>query len=1136
MRYLFLFLFLAPISLLAQTNETIRLEKLEQLRVEFTYSFSEQQSRAIEYANRNNIPLKQYLPSGNLMQLVDVDLFGQPVYRETINSGLAISTGVTKLRADGGLGLNLMGEGIEVGVWDGAPTFDHIEFVDRILTKESGTPIDHATHVSGTILATGLNSSAMGMATKAKLHSFDWNNDRAEMIAKAQQGLLFSNHSYSIALGWNCSNGSCSWLGQPAISDREDWRFGFYTTLAKDLDNIAFNAPYYSIFWAAGNDRGQTATIGAATYPPDGNQGSGYDCVVQEGTAKNIFTIGAVRKVPSYSGPLSVEMSSFSGWGPTDDGRIKPDLVAPGVNIFSTVTDNNYGSSSGTSMATPGALGSLTLLQELFRTLSGGNFMRSATLKALAIHTAKEAGQHPGPDYSFGWGLVDVEAASKVLLSQDNQNVFVQELELTNAQSYELLLTPKSNTKITATIAWTDPAGNPVGSSLDPTNLMLVNDLDMQIADDANNKQLPWVLDPDLAALGEAAYKADNFRDNVEKIEFENPEPRSYTLKINHKGTLVGGSQKFSLIITYTSLIEPQVAYYWVGGNGDWNDPGHWALTSGGTSAGTVPNQNNRVVVDENSFSGDSEMILLSKNSTVGSITWLNKSRTGISLNGNTLTVLGNFILSSEKTELTSGKILFTGTLNDENIVITNNTIFTDTDLEINSTSTIEMRGGLKANSVSFFSGSLNMEGFNLEANTFKVSTESSKFLNFSGASFDITNLNFNSTTLTVVSEGSTISAAPNAIIDLGNRLFEGNLIFDNENGTLLGDNNLKKIEVHGQLKVSGNNTISDLTLDGGSTFTLNAGTVQQLSETTLISSTETKRVVIEGLSGKASLNFDGRFKLCFDNLDITNVDATGDAVVNAGLLSSLNNSINWAKDNCSDILFSDFDFSGNCAGGLIQLLDKSLGAAEAWAWNTNSGSASLIRQNEKNAAIIFQETGDFEISLTISNDNDSRTFTRNISVVENDLPTNEIIINGLNLFSSQPGSTYQWFKDFNVIPNASGRSYPFNGEPGTYYVLTNSNTCSRVSSLVLITGLLDDTNQTFDELQIYPNPAEDRIYINGLMTRSEIRIKNAAGQTIYEVMALQNVSVITSSWARGIYFIQIVNDKGVSVRKILLK
>ncbi len=122
---------------------------------------------------------------------------------------------------------------------------------------------------------------------------------------------------------------------------------------------------------------------------------------------KNILTVGAVNPIAAgYSSAADVLMSSFSSWGPTDDGRIKPDVVADGVGLTSSIASSNnaYATYSGTSMATPNVTGSLLLLQEYYVQLHPGIFMRSATLKGLTIHTADEAGPNPGPDYQFGWG------------------------------------------------------------------------------------------------------------------------------------------------------------------------------------------------------------------------------------------------------------------------------------------------------------------------------------------------------------------------------------------------------------------------------------------------------------------------------------------------------------------------------------------------------------------------------------------------------------------------------------------------------------------------------------------------------------------------------------------------------------
>lgn len=1124
------------------TSEREQLENLIKLKNEFSDSFAQQKIRAEQYALKYNIPLIQKFDNGTVIQLIDVDQFNQPVFLSTFNAAMATSLNVDELRIGGTLGLNLQGEGIEFGVWDGGPVFEHLEYNSRILTREGGTSSDHATHVAGTILASGVNQSAKGMAPLAKFHSFDWNNDRGEMASLAkpdQTGLLFSNHSYGIVQGWNCQNGSCSWTGNPGISDREDWRFGFYTTLARDIDQIAFNAPYYSIFWAAGNDRDDFAVTGAAIYPPDGNQGSGYDCISQEGTAKNIFTIGAVRKLNEYLGPTSIEMSSFSGWGPTDDGRIKPDLVAPGVSIFSTVTNNGYSSQSGTSMATPGAMGSLSLLQELYNDLSGGKYMRSATLKALAIHTAKEAGVNPGPDYSYGWGLIDTEAASKVILARDNQNVFIEELTLSNNGVYELSLSPKPNTKITATIAWTDPAGTPVTSSLDPTNLMLVNDLDMRIVDDGNNEQFPWVLNPAVASLSDPAYKDDNFRDNVEKIEFENAEPRTYKLRIKHKNQLAGGKQDFSLILTYTSLIDPQVAFYWIGGSGDWNDPSHWSLTSGGLAANELPGINNRVVIDENSFVADNTVISFSSDVSVGSIVWLNKLSAGLQFNAHSISVHGNLIFSSDKVSVLSpGRINLMGAAaQDVNQININNNDFSLMDLDVNTISKYEIRGVLKADSVNLIKGSLDITGSTLKANEFHLKGTDPKMLNLANASLlDLEYLSFRSPSFELQTQNVQLNPGENSIIDLGDKKFNGKITASKPGSVLEGNNEIQELLVQAALRVKGNNKIHALTLSANSGLFLDNGITQNLSQDLDVLTTETARARIESSTGKASLKFDGRYKLCFDYLDIRNTDIAGEAIVNAGLNSTLDNSTNWLKDNCDDILYPNFETSYNCAGGIVNLIDKSQGAIKNWKWSTSNKEALMVKENERNSGVIFPAPSKAEITLTISNDKDQRSVTQTIDVKANDLETNQIVLNGLNLFSVQSADTYEWYRDYNIISNASGRSYPYNGEPGSYFVLTKSATCNRVSNTIIITSLSESVSGTTESLEFYPNPAIDQLVIKSSFSNPQFKIVNISGQTVYEEQSSNEVSVSVKDWPRGMYFI-FARDKNITtVKKLVLK
>ena len=120
------------------------------------------------------------------------------------------------------------------------------------------------------------------------------------------------------------------------------------------------------------------------------------DCGDAE-VAKNVITVGAVNDAVSggQRDPAAASMSSFSGWGPVDDGRVKPDLVANGVGLYSTDSgnDNDYRTMSGTSMASPNAAGTAALLVDLYRDRSGGSFPLAASLKALLIHSR----QRPRP-------------------------------------------------------------------------------------------------------------------------------------------------------------------------------------------------------------------------------------------------------------------------------------------------------------------------------------------------------------------------------------------------------------------------------------------------------------------------------------------------------------------------------------------------------------------------------------------------------------------------------------------------------------------------------------------------------------------------------------------------------------------
>jgi hypothetical protein len=343
------------------TNEVA----LQDLASKFAVRARADQQRARELATRIGIPYRQKLPTGTVIEIQRLSPTGRPVFYITENADAADTVSADEVWPGGSSGLNLDGAGMTVGEWDEAAVqATHADFTGRV-TQMDGVVTEsfHATHVAGTLIGAGLDPAAKGMAYAASLNAWDWNADAAEMAAAAAGGLLLSNHSYGNATGWLLIDPLVNppvwwWLGGPADTDIEDYNFGYYNSDAQAWDQVAFNAPYYLIVKSAGNDRDDVGPAPGASYDivdGDGNYldtsdlprnadcaPAGYDCTPTISTAKNILTVGAVDDIPGgyspISGPSAVKVAAFSGWGPMDDGRIKPDIVANGVELTSAST------------------------------------------------------------------------------------------------------------------------------------------------------------------------------------------------------------------------------------------------------------------------------------------------------------------------------------------------------------------------------------------------------------------------------------------------------------------------------------------------------------------------------------------------------------------------------------------------------------------------------------------------------------------------------------------------------------------------------------------------------------------------------------------------------------------------------
>ncbi len=481
---------------------------------------------------------ESYTNEKGTFHLYEITADGRLVYRGTrsnLQSAKTIKT--NRLWTGGGLGLTLNGQNSVIsssasrlGLWEPSPVrTTHQEFGGRAITRDlpvfttSNGNTEHATHVAGTMIAAGVMPNAKGMSNAATLSCYEAQTDELpEILAAGVGGMLVSNHSYG-----------------PDFATAPAAARGYYSSECTDYDSIIRSAPNYLPVVAAGNDR-------------DDASGVTYDILVGTALCKNVVAVAAVNILGAggYTGPASVVMSDFSSYGPADDGRVKPDISAAGVQIYSSYsgTDTSYGTIDGTSMASPAVAGSLYLLQQYNRATKNQS-LQASTLKGLVLHTADEAGAADGPDYSFGWGLLNMERAVNMLRDATG-SFLVTEQNLTNGIPYrKRISTPGGPFK--ATVCWTDPAGIPIpGNPLNDRTASLINDLDLRLIDSATNTPvtgaLPWMLDP--ANPTNPATRGDNTVDNVEKIWVANLPAGTYYLEVTNKGTLAGTTQAFALM------------------------------------------------------------------------------------------------------------------------------------------------------------------------------------------------------------------------------------------------------------------------------------------------------------------------------------------------------------------------------------------------------------------------------------------------------------------------------------------------------------------------------------------------------------------------------------------------------------
>ncbi len=460
-----------------------------------------------------------------------------------------------------------------VGVWDGGPVDDHPDLAGRVtIIEEEHDPHFHATHVAGTIAGSGLgNPSALGMAPAARIYSYDFYGNVVKEMRSALKayGVTITSNSWGSVDGWqyyqdpeNDADSYNYWAG--------DWMFGYYHDEQRVLDDFIRKHDILAVF-AAGNDRGDSY-LGphkhesgeqrilpsgfAAGYSNSDNEDEFYEdihpsdpeyaSVATWACAKNNLTVGATMKDDVITG--------FSSWGPTLDGRIKPDVVTNGYRLNSTYLDGEYRRFSGTSMATPTASGTAALLADYYFRRHDKK-IGGLSLKNLLVHSARDLGR-PGPDYTFGHGIVDGEMGARVIrtavfndsdlesslapaskkrdIDPNMQSLMIED-SLDNEMRHKYYFTVPEDTKeLRVTLVWHDPGGS-----------KLINNLDLIVTPYQSAAVRPFFLDPgNPSALAQAGR---NKVDNVESIKILSPKAGPAKIVVVGK-KVPEGPQKYSLI------------------------------------------------------------------------------------------------------------------------------------------------------------------------------------------------------------------------------------------------------------------------------------------------------------------------------------------------------------------------------------------------------------------------------------------------------------------------------------------------------------------------------------------------------------------------------------------------------------
>ena len=418
---------------------------------------------------------------------------------------------------------------------------DHGDFNNRIRgvyhnygpdNSAADTNSGHGTHVSGTMLGDGTgDSSTRGVAPAATFHFYQLEHDASGQLAR--WGSLYD--MFRDSQQKNAHVQSNSWGAQSS--------WGQYTSDSRSADSFLHDYDDFLVLFAAGNE---------------GSQGS--QSIAPPATAKNVLTVGA--STTGRPGTASAgQVASFSSIGPTADGRIKPDIVAPGVQICSAraeeaqnpagwscssarhsgTTTPLYMSADGTSAAAPVVGGAALLARQFLRTELSISNPDSALIKAILINGARDIGTANIPNMDEGWGQLDLEESLYPYDGIIAKNIFYDTSQtLAPGLSYSYNYALDGSYGVDVTLVWNDQEGS---SSASQSAARLVNDLDLTVtAPDGTTYK-----GNDFANGFSTTGGSKDSLNNVERVRLSSGPTGDWTITVAHSG---GSHQGYALVIS----------------------------------------------------------------------------------------------------------------------------------------------------------------------------------------------------------------------------------------------------------------------------------------------------------------------------------------------------------------------------------------------------------------------------------------------------------------------------------------------------------------------------------------------------------------------------------------------------------